>query len=430
MLGYSLPLALPQMVVNAMHGKAHGWAADEWRAHGAMMPACLAGVMLVAVHGYALGVMIQPLEQEFGWTRAQISAGPMIPALASLVLAPLVGAAVDRLGPRRIALFGVPFFCVTLALLATATPNIASWWALYALLGFASMFVLPTIWSAAINARFDKNRGLALAIALTGTGVAAALIPMTAARLVEWQGWRAAYVGIGLMCFLLVFPLVVYSFDRDGLHARSSARAPRVGLRSEFFSFRYVMLASAALLFASAACVLTVNAVPILLGEGFAPLRAAEIAGLVGVGTIIGRLAGGFLLDRFDGRFVAAACGLAPMVGAALLVGTHESQAAAMIAVLAIGIAGGTEYDACAYLTSRHFGMRNFGALFGLIGGMCLFGAGLAPVLSNHVYDLTQSYDVVLWAMMPAFAVAAVCFLLIGPYPAQAPLDRLQTAMR
>lgn len=397
-----------------------GWAADEWRRYGSIVPACLAGVTLVAVHGYTLGVMIGPLEREFGWTRAQISMGQMIPSMASLVLAPLVGAAVDKFGPRRIALFGVPFFCIALALLSTATGSIANWLSLYSLLGFASMFILPTVWSAAITTRFDRNRGLALAIALAGTGVAAAFIPMTAARLLEWEGWRAGYIGIALLCFFIVYPLVLFFFDRDGAHARVRAsRAHGVSLRSEFLSFRYIMLLSAALIFASAVCVLTVNAVPILIGEGFTPLRAAEIAGLVGVGTIIGRLAGGFLLDRFDGRFVAAACGIAPIAGSLLLVGTQESQGAAMFAVLAIGIAGGTEYDACAYLTSRHFGMRNFGSLFGLIGGVCLFGSGLAPVASNYVYDLTKSYDLVLWAMIPALAVAAVFFLLIGPYPKQ-----------
>jgi MFS family permease len=410
-----------------MKQKAKIWATDEWRRHGAVMPACLVGIMLIAVQGYTLGVMIRPLEQEFGWSRAEISTGAMIPSLAAILMAPLVGIAVDRFGPRRIALFGVPFFCLAFGLLSTATANVVSWWVLYSTLGVSSMFIFPTIWTAAINARFDRNRGLALAIALTGTGITGAIFPVLTARLLQSFGWRTTYVIIASMCFLVAFPLVFFLFDRGRIHevVRAPAGSTPVSLRAEFTSRRYLCLAGAALIFAGAACVLTVNAVPILLGEGFEPLTAAGIAGLVGIGTITGRLCGGLLLDRFDGRFVAAGSGLAPMIGAALLLGTQHSEWAAMAACLALGIAGGTEYDACAYLTAKHFGMRHFGSLFGLIGGLCVFGSGVAPVVANHVYDLTKSYDIVLWAMMPAFAVAGCLFMLMGPYPQSEKVDVL-----
>ena len=134
----------------------------EWR----ILPPCLAGITLCSVHGYSLGVMIVPLEQEFGWTRAEISGGMFIISLIALFAAPMSGFATDRFGPRRIALFGIPLFGGCLALLSMATANIASWWGLWALLAVGNMFLLPTVWTKAINGRFDANRGIALAIAL------------------------------------------------------------------------------------------------------------------------------------------------------------------------------------------------------------------------------------------------------------------------
>src|SRR5690349_19291781 len=106
---------------------------SEWRQHWTLLLPCIAGVMLCAVHGYSLGVMIGPLEREFGWSRAQISAGPLIISMIAIVAAPLVGSAVDRFGPRRIAVFGVLFFCSALGLLSTATTSIWSWWGLWTL---------------------------------------------------------------------------------------------------------------------------------------------------------------------------------------------------------------------------------------------------------------------------------------------------------
>src|ERR1043166_8334649 len=120
-------------------------ALDEWRRHGSLLPACLLGMSLVALHSYSLGVMMGPLEKEFGWSRSQISSGPLVTSVLTLLLAPFGGRAVDRFGPRIIALVGVPIFAVALALIGTATPNILSWLALYALLSIALLFIYPTV---------------------------------------------------------------------------------------------------------------------------------------------------------------------------------------------------------------------------------------------------------------------------------------------
>lgn len=394
-------------------------AQDEWKRYGTMIPACLAGVALVGVPGYTLGVMIGPLEQEFGWSRSEISVAALMPAIAAVFLAPVVGMAVDRFGPRRIALFGVPFFSCALALLSTASGSIVGWWALYALLGFSTLFVFPTVWTAAINARFNRNRGAALAIALTGTGVAAAILPLLTTQLLESLGWRGAYVSLALLCFAITFPLVYLAFERHEVMPRLEFRTTlaRTRLPPEFTSPRFMKLALGALLFSTGSCMLTVNAVPILIGEGFTLSLAAKIAGFVGIGTITGRLIGGFLLDQFDGRFVVAFSAMGPILGALLLLSTDSSYAAAALACFVLGVGGGAEYDACAYLTARHFGMRNFGSLFGLIGGLSVLGAGLAPAIANATYDLTQSYDAVLWAMIPGFVLTSALFLSIGPYP-------------
>ena len=76
-------------------------AAQEWRANWKVVLAGMLGGSLASVHIYSFGVMIQPLEQEFGWSRTHIASGLLVVSIAGVLLATLVGAAIDRFGPRR-----------------------------------------------------------------------------------------------------------------------------------------------------------------------------------------------------------------------------------------------------------------------------------------------------------------------------------------
>ena len=394
---------------------------SEWRHWMVIMPS-LAGMMLSGLYGYSLGVMLVPLEQEFGWTRAQIAIGPLIVSCIALVAGPLVGMAIDRVGPRPIAMAGVVLTCCAVAFLSTATSGIESWWLRWVLLGLAVTMIAPTVWTTAINSLFDRNRGKALAIVLCGTGLIAAIAPPLTNGLVEAHGWRTAYVLLAAGAGAVVLPLVLAFFrsakDRNGASEAGPAQAltgltAREGFRSAIF----YKLAIAFFIFGTGAIAMTTIVVPLLRSKGFGAAEAAAMAGLVGVGSIAGRVAGGFLLDWIDASKVAAVSVLAPVLSSLLLIALPGSAIQAMAACLLLGLAVGTEVDACAYLAARHLGMRSFGSLFGTINGLLLFGAGLAPVLANHVYDLTRSYDPVLWGLIPMCGFSALLFLLLGRYP-------------
>lgn len=405
-------------------------ALEEWRKHWSVVVPCFLGIMLISAHGHALGVMIRPLEQEFGWPRAQISAGFLFISVLALALGPLIGRAVDRLGARSIALFGIPFYCSMLACLSLANHSIYSWWGLWILVAVGSMTILPVVWISVLNGYFFLSRGLAMAIALSGTGMGAAIWPYLTNTLVEELGWRMAYVGLAMISAAICFPITWLLFRdaggarpwrRDGQPADPSQSGPATAapgptVRKQMASRRFYKLAGASIVFAIASCALTNNMVPVLIGEGLDPAAAAATAGLLGIGSITGRIVGGFLLDRLDGNKVAAVSVLLPIIPTTILLLTDQSQAWAAFACLIMGLSVGTELDCCAYLAARHFGTRNFGTLFGSINGMLLFGAGLAPLTANAVFDATRSYDLVLYALFPLFVLTAILFLAMGNY--------------
>jgi len=398
-------------------------AMQEWRSHWSRVLPCFLGIMLATAHGYSLGVMIGPLEAEFGWPRALISAGMLFIAVLALAAGPMIGTLVDRFGARRIGLAGILFYGPALACLSLATSDIWSWWGLWLVLAIGALWIMPMVWISILNGYFFNSRGLALAIALSGTGLGAAIWPATTNALVEAWGWRGAYQGLAAIGFMAVFPAACLLFREHPSHrggerfaAPGEGSPDKASARRQMASLRFVKLAAASIIFAVANGTVTQNMVPVLISEGLTPARAAATAGLLGIGSITGRVIGGFLLDRFNGNIVAAVSCVLPLGTLAILLGSDGSQAWAAAASLILGLSIGAELDCNAYLVGRHFGTRHFGSLFGTINGLLLFGTGVAPILANLVYDATRSYDLVLVALFPTFLAAALLFLTLGSY--------------
>ena len=403
--------------------RLEGDAGAEWRQHWPVVLAACAGVAVSTINTYSLGVFMQPLEQEFGWTRAEISTGHAIAAIATIILAPFLGAAIDRFGPRRIGLFGVSALCVLTALLSRAGPDIASWNAIWTALALMNIFILPSIWTAAVASFFSAGRGFAFAVVLCGSGLASIVTPILAYQLIENFGWRIAYVGLAGIWAAVVLPLLVLFFTSKTDLARRAPRAagqtqPAINpLRSGLISPRFLQLAVATLLIASVVVTLAVSLVPVLSSNGLTRAEAAGAASLLGFASIAGRLTSGYLLDRVEGRFLAAFAVSMPIIACAILIVAPGSVPAATAAVLIIGVALGAELDLVAYLTSRYFKVENFGLLFGTLTGVTTLAAGFGPLAINGVYDNTQSYLPALWAAFPMCALSALLFFLLGPYP-------------
>lgn len=383
------------------------------------------GMALGSVGVYALGIFIQPLEQEFGWTRAEIVGGMTIVAVIGVITAPFAGLIVDRIGPRRIGMFGVVIACLGLASLSMAGPSIWSWWLLWVPLALVGMFVNPTVWTSGVSSLFDAGRGMALALVLGGTALCSTLTPILSNYFIETFGWRQAFVMLAAFWAALVIPVVwlFFSSASDRHRVVSSSRKidlavlSGVAVREALLSGKYIRLASAGFLASLIVVSLVTGLVPILTSLAIERQSAANIAGLIGISTVVGRLTGGYLLDRINGNLVAAGSLILPIIPCVLLLAYPGSIAAASIATLVLGLSLGVELDAVAYLVSRHFGMLNYGVLFGTIVGLLSLATGLGPLLISFVYDATQSYNAVMWGYIPLCLLTSALFASLGRYP-------------
>ncbi len=395
-------------------------AAAEWRSFGLLPLAAALGYATSVLHVYSLGAFIGPLQQEFGWTRAQISAGLTIAALVSAVGCLPVGMLVDRAGPRRVGLIGVLAMCGAFALASTATGDTTNWLALWGVIAIGTFFVQATVWTSAVASRFEVSRGLGFAITLSGASLAATLYPVSATWLIGSYGWRTAYAAMGGIWVLLVFP-VLFLFFRGAQDRGRKERAATasvltgVSLADGLRSPTLYKLLMAAGLFAFTAIGVVVHFVPILTDRGATALWAAGIASLIGIFSIVGRLGTGLLLDKFPGHVVGAIAFLIPIVACTLLLvdGARALNQAAAAAIF--GLTLGSEVDVIAYLAAKHFGLKNFGALYGVLQMALAAGTALGPLAAGAIFDQYQSYAPFLMLTSVLMAASAIALFTLTP---------------
>lgn len=378
-------------------------ARAEWGGYFMLPIAGALGYSTSVIHIYGLGPYLEPLQQEFDWSRSQATIGLSIATAINALFGVPVGALVDRLGPRMVGLLGVLLTSGAFAFIGTATGAASNWYMLWALLALATLPVQATIWTSAVASRFEASRGLALAITLCGASVGATVFPLLATWLIRTYGWRTAFMGEGAIWAVVTFPMLLLFFRsaRDDKRRAGGSQTlapviPGVSVRDGLRSTVFYRLFVASLLFTFTIVALVVHFVPILKDRGAAPMEAAGVASLVGVFSIVGRLGTGLLLDRFRGALVGAVVFLLPIAACLLLMFVGGSWAAQILAAAVIGLTLGSEVDVVVYLTTRHFGLKNFGALYGGLIMALSIGTAIGPLVAAAIFDAQGSYELFL----------------------------------
>jgi MFS family permease len=402
----------------------------EWRGGAYLVLTAAAGVALSSFIYYSLGAFIKPLQAAFGWSRSEITAGLLICNFGSMMTVPIYGALADRIGTRRVALWGVPLYCAALCCVGLSGPDRVTWylaWGFVAIVQGACGF---TIWTMAITGRFDRSRGMALALCACGTGICSAVLPSVITTLIAHSGWRAGYISMGVFGFVLVMPLALlflHSADDLGRQNRAApdrsndrrpAAADGLSLSAAARTLQFWKLLVTILILSGTVSALNVHLQPMFMDRGLPAAEAALVVGLIGPSLIAGRLLSGILLDRLSGRWVATGFILAPVVGYLLLLQASSENPILMYIISGLnGLASGSEIGIIAFLTSRYFGMKQYGAIYGILGGVFMFGAGVAPTAAGKIYDVTGSYHALLVTAPPLLLLAALLMATLGPYP-------------
>lgn len=399
--------------------------AQEWKRHWPLVLAGISGMSLSSLSTSSFGVMMVPLTEALGWSRSLVSLGPLTLTITVIVVGTAMGYAVDHFGSRIVALISAALLCGAIAAMSQLTPSPLLWLLIWMVIGVGSA-AMPTVSVTPVSKGFFAGRGLALAVVLSGSGLSAFLVPNVANYLVEHHGWRFAYLGLAGLWALVVIPVFLL-FLRDPVTApatptaesEAAAQAALTGLTPHegFRSLSFYKLFGANLLTVVASVGLILNMVPVLRSTGIAPTTAAWIYGFSGIATIAGRVLSGWLMDRISASKVVGFGVMALTILPAALLLFPGSVGLSLVAVVAAGMMGGTTTPANAYLAGKHFGPRNFGTFYSTINVGSSIGVGVGPLIANRVYDVTKSYELVMWGAIPALVLAGLLYLSLGKYP-------------
>ena len=269
------------------------------------------------------------------------------------------------------------------------------------MMAFATLPVQATIWTSAVASRFETSRGMALAVTLSGASLAATVFPVLATWLIDTYGWRIAFAAEAGIWAAITFPMLLLFFrgahDTKPAGDKGVAEIPpqlagvsaSEGLRSLVFLRLFV----ASVLFTFTIIALVVHFIPILTNAGAERLAAASVASLVGISSLVGRLGTGYLLDHFRASRVGAVIFLLPIVACTLLLLAGANPVAQSFAAIVIGLTLGSEIDVIVYLTTKHFGLKNFGTIYGGLLTALSIGTAFGPLAAAVVYDHSGSYE-------------------------------------
>lgn len=389
--------------------------------------ACLIGMMLgiSAIPFYTLGIFALPVTGEFGWDMAAYQ-GAFFWMVAAAFTAPLTGYLCDRFGVRWVAIISAAGFGLALASIGVfTTANVASFYALWAVMAFVGQGTGPISWTRALGEWFYARRGLALGIALMGSGITAFVAPPLATWLIGEIGWRMTYVALGGLVLLVSVPALLIGLRAAPAEVLDAGRKLGGGLSADFGvtlpvamrTRQFWIIGIGFLLVSLGVAGIISNLPPMLIGRGFSSAQAGQMAALIGVSVVLGRLVVGYLLDRFWGPGIAAVLMALPAASCLVLASSDLSPSSTAVAVFVVGFAAGAEFDIIAYFVSRYFGMKHYGKIYSIQYMIFFLGAGIAPALFGRVYDTTGSYDPILLAVAGAFLLAATMLLFLGRYP-------------
>jgi len=375
-------------------------------------------------HGF--GNFIIPLSKEFGWSRTTVSAVFSLARLEAGFIGPVEGWAVDRLGPRKLMLVGIPVMGLGFIFLSQVS-GLFTFMLVYILgitLGNSLGMHVPA--SAAVANWFNRKRGLAFGIMWSGVGLGGLLVPALGWA-IDVYGWRDASVYVGIFVIIVGVPVAAlmrhrpeqYGFLPDGQIIPQKTSNGKLGknedlevdftareaLQTSSFWFLSLSIMARSLVTGGVG----LHLVPYFVGLGASPIEAAAYAGSVGVISIPGRFGLSYLGDYFNRRYMMA-ISLLFMTLSIVLLATADSLSSSIPGLVAYSISQGGISVIPQSIIADYFGRKAFATISGFRSSIQMLGIIVGPVVSGLVYDRTGSYE---WAFLGFAAASIVSMLLV-----------------
>lgn len=381
---------------------------------------------------YAFSSFIMPLSEEFGWSRGAISFGLIISNTVMVFVVPTVGILIDRKGVKNILLPATIGFGVMLCSFYLLTNNI---WYFYIIIALLTVFGGATAsisYVRLLMTWFDKKKGLALGLGLSGAGISAMTLPGLIHRIIEYAGWREAFVTLGAVNLFVIAPIIYFIIRNkpsdvgafpDGVGASDADDKAMRDIYQKGYSVYEAIrtpyfwkLLVGTTLFGAVLTGAVSQLIPLLVDVGLTRGEAIKFAPFLGISIISSRILAGYLLDRFHAPFISAGFLLLPVIGFTSLA-LAPSEVTAFMAIVGLGAGLGLEFDVIGFFCVQYFGRPALGRMYSILFVGFGLGGGTGSYLAGHSYDITSSYQLALLVASVMASVGIVIIATLGRYP-------------
>jgi MFS family permease len=398
-------------------------ASDERLSRGQIQVAATSFFALFSIVGlalYGLPFYYDYMVNEFHWSRATVTSGN---ALSKLVVGPLFGFfagwIVDRFGPRRLMLVGILMAGVALIGLG----NMNALWMFYAFylfnaLGYVCAGPLPN--QVLLTRWFDKSRGKAMGFAYLGIGIGGFLVFQISALLLKSFSWHTSLTILGLLIIAVAFPLAF--FVKESPRPEEQNAVKEIAPIGWVFNSRMFYLLAIGSMCSIGAVGGTNQHLKLFLKLDlqYTDQQAANVASLILISSLGGRLLMGWLADKFAKKYVMLVIYLLVAVGISLL---FFAKVPGIIYVFAVifGIGLGGDYMIIPLMAAELFGVKVMGRLMGVVLTADGVAEALAPMLVGSMRDKSSTYAIGFSVLVGLALVGASAIALL---PKNAPAIR------
>jgi MFS family permease len=356
---------------------------------------------------FSSGVFLIPLQEEFGWHRSEISLASLLNWMTFGLFSFLCGTLSDRIGTRRVVVFGGAVLGSSL-ILSGLTRQLWHLYLTFGLLGGMGVGAFYVPLSATATRWFSSNRGLALAIVSAGNGTGILAIAPFARYLISTYDWSTAFMVMGALSWIVILPAALLvqnspadmgstaygtagDADQSPVSRRLGAGLGEMSGRQAAQTPTFWLIALTHFFCCAAHSGPIFHMAAFAMDMGLSKMAAATLLGLSGFTSIAGRLGTGMIADRIGAKTTLTTLLSLQALGIGLYVWAGPLWTFLALAVV-FGIGYGGVMPLYAILTRQYFGERVMGTMYGAVFGISSVGMGIGSYLGGVFFDQAGSY--------------------------------------
>jgi len=379
-----------------------------------------------------IGIMFKPMIAEFGWNRSTLSFAFFLNMIFYALSLTVIGKIYDRYGPKWVII-------ISTLLLAFGYIGISfsnTIWQFLFFFGVVSAIGLGgtsiPLFAALTSKWFEKGRGLAISLALSGGSLGQfALVPLFTIFVLRF-GWRASYIWIALimLCVNVFIALFIIKGDPEALGLKPYGFKPQisVGLRKDItlsdssskdLGLKKAMKTSSFWLFTTVMFVcgsgdflMTTHLIPFVTDHGISANTAGNMLAWFGFMSLIGILIAGPISDLIGNKIPIMLTFLLRIL-LFLLILQYQNIVSFYLFSLFFGLTFLITAPITPTLIGRLYGLSHVGILSGFITTIHHLGGGLWAYLGGVIFDRTSSYQLIFMLSAVAAPIAFACSVCI-----------------